>query len=90
MKLFHNPRGFTRVTRMGIVRTLLIAVAIFVALIIIKRLLAGRPPSPPAPPQTPKLVQCAHCGLHVDKAQALRTGDHYYCSADHQQRGGQK
>lgn len=73
---------------MGIVRTLLIVVAIFIALIIIKRLLTGRTPTaPPAQAQAPKLVQCAHCGLHVDPSQALRSGDHYYCSADHQQRG---
>ncbi len=72
---------------MGIVRTLLIVIAIFVALIIIKRLLAGRPQTPPAQAQAPKLVQCAHCGVHVNEAQALRSGDHYFCSADHQQRG---
>lgn len=72
---------------MGIARTLLIVVAIFVALIIIKRLLTGRPHTPPAQAQAPKLVQCAHCGVHVDEQLALRTGDHYYCSPDHQQRG---
>lgn len=73
---------------MGIVRTLLIVVAIFVALVIIKRLLAGRPQTPPpAQPQTPKLVQCAHCGVHINEAQALRSGERSYCSADHQQRG---
>lgn len=72
---------------MGIARTLLIAVAIFVALMIIKRLLAGRPQTPPAQTQTPRLVQCAHCGVHVNEAQALRSADRYFCSADHQQRG---
>lgn len=72
---------------MGIVRTLLIAVAIFVALILIKRLLTGRPRTPPAPSQAPKLVQCAYCGVHVDESQALRSGGHSYCSAEHQQRG---
>jgi len=72
---------------MGIVRTLLIVVAIFVAMVIIKRLLAGRPKAPPAQAPAPKLVQCAHCGVHVNESQALRSGDHYYCSADHQQRG---
>ena len=71
---------------MGIVRTLLIVVAIFVALMLIKRLLAGRPRPPAAPPQTPKLVQCAHCGLHVNESEALRTGERYFCSAEHQQR----
>jgi len=72
---------------MGIVRTLLIVVAIFVALIIIKRLLAGRPQTPPKQAQAPKLVQCAHCGVHVNEAQALRSGDRYFCCAEHQQRG---
>ena len=73
---------------MGIVRTLLIVVAIFIALIIIKRLMTGRTPAaPPTQAQAPKLVQCAHCGLHVDPSQALRSGEHYDCSADHQQRG---
>ena len=72
---------------MGIVRTLLIVVAIFVALMLVKRLLAGRSKPPPVQPQTPKLVQCAHCGVHVNEAQALRSGERYFCSADHQQRG---
>lgn len=71
---------------MGIVRTLLIVVAIFVALMLLKRVLGGRPRTPAAPPKTPRLVQCAHCGLHVNESEALRAGERYFCSAEHRQR----
>lgn len=74
---------------MGLVRLALIAAAIVVALVLIKRLLGGRPAAqnPPTKPAPPRLVQCAHCGVHVGESEAIRSGDRYYCSADHQQRG---
>ncbi|HHL45432.1 MAG TPA: hypothetical protein ENJ24_02550 [Gammaproteobacteria bacterium] len=29
------------------------------------------------------MVQCANCGLHVPKQQAIRKGNRYYCSKQH-------
>lgn len=29
------------------------------------------------------MVRCAQCGLHVPESEALKRGDHYYCSAQH-------
>jgi uncharacterized protein len=28
-------------------------------------------------------VQCAHCGLHLPRQEALRQGNTYYCSQAH-------
>ena len=73
---------------MGLVRLALIAAAVVVALVLIKRLLGGRPAqTPPTQPTPPRLVQCAHCGVHVSEGEAIRSGDRYYCCPDHQQRG---
>ncbi len=40
------------------------------------------PARPPALPQD--MVACAHCGVHVPRADALAHGDRIYCSAEHQ------
>ena len=73
---------------MGLIRLLLIAAAVVVALVLIKRVLGGRP-APKIPPRTsdaPKLVQCAFCGVHVGEREAIRKGDQYFCSSEHLQR----
>lgn len=40
---------------------------------------------PPALPQD--MVACAHCGLHVPRADALLQGGQAYCSTEHQRLG---
>jgi len=47
------------------------------------------PDAPPGEPQT--MVECAHCGLHLPKQDALRSGgtmtDSYYCCESHRRAG---
>ena len=31
------------------------------------------------------MVECAHCGLHLPRADAVLYRDHAFCSAEHQQ-----
>ncbi len=40
---------------------------------------------PPALPQD--MVACAHCGVHVPRADALLRGEQVYCSVEHQRLG---
>jgi len=47
---------------------------------------AVKPPPPPAPPQPPApqdIVSCAHCGLHVPRAEAYPGRGGLFCSAEH-------
>jgi len=34
-----------------------------------------------------RMVRCAHCGVHVPSAEAVRDGDTWYCSAEHREKG---
>jgi uncharacterized protein len=33
------------------------------------------------------MLACAHCGVHVPRAEALLAGRHAYCCAEHQRMG---
>lgn len=66
-------------------RYLFLALALWGLYRIIRHLLSRRKPENPASPQTKAVdsVQCAHCGLHLPREEALRKGDAYYCSRAH-------
>jgi uncharacterized protein len=32
---------------------------------------------------TEQMVKCDHCGLHVLQQEAIRQGQHYFCSSQH-------
>lgn len=38
-------------------------------------------PAPPAVPQD--MVECAHCGLHLPRGEAVDAAGRSYCSAEH-------
>ena len=50
-----------------------------------------RPPAPQNPrPRVPApqdMVACAHCGLHLPRADATPQGSQHYCSAEHRALG---
>jgi uncharacterized protein len=55
-----------------------------------KRLRGGSLPKPPTPgrgarkPEAPAaMLECAHCGLHLPAADAVRDGEHVYCGEAH-------
>ena len=33
------------------------------------------------------MAVCAHCGVHLPRSEALRRGEHWYCSAAHRDAG---
>ena len=51
----------------------------------------SRAPHPPregrrrdaSPPRPEQIVACAHCGLHLPRAEAVRGATGYYCSEAH-------
>ena len=71
-------------------KLILIAVAVFVLLWLLRRALAPRKGD--APPQAPgeakgDLVSCAHCGVNLPKAEARSAGGRHYCSEEHWRAG---
>ena len=50
---------------------------------------AGKPPgSPPVPPdEATVMVVCAHCGVHLPRAEALPGPDGVYCCEAHRAAG---
>jgi uncharacterized protein len=55
-----------------------------------RRLKRPPPPAPPAPPaaRIGAIVACAHCGVHVPEAEALRdAAGHAYCGEAHRDAG---
>lgn len=67
---------------------LLIALAAYVAWQRLRRsALRGPPGQPRATAATQAMVSCAHCGLHVTRADALPAGDRFFCCEDHRRRG---
>jgi uncharacterized protein len=71
-------------------KLILIAVAVFVLLWLLRRALAPRKGD--APLQAPgeakgDLVSCAHCGMNLPKAEARSAGGRHYCSEEHWRAG---
>ena len=50
---------------------------------------AGAQPPPERPPLPPPqdTVACAHCGVHIPKAEALMLGNQAYCCQEHRHLG---
>ena len=68
-------------------RLILIAVAVFVVIWLLRRALAGprKADTPAQAPGEPKgdLVSCAHCGVNLPKSEARSAGGRFYCSEEH-------
>jgi len=71
-------------------RLLVIILIVVLVVWLLKRALAG-PKKPPdgAPPAGPhaELVDCAHCGVKLPKAEARSAGGRHYCSEEHWRAG---
>lgn len=67
-------------------RTLFLGLAIAGLYLFIRQLLRQRQARrghPARPSRAVESVQCARCGLHLPREEALRKGGHYYCSRAH-------
>lgn len=70
---------------MGLIRLLLLVAIVWLAYHLYRRWKLGRATPPSAPRAASDMVRCRHCGLFLPREQALRDGDHYYCSQAHRQ-----
>jgi uncharacterized protein len=72
---------------MPLFRFLLLALAIAMIVLLLRRLLSGGRRPGPSGRELPRedMVPCAQCGLHVPKSEALRFKDQYFCSDRHLQ-----
>lgn len=67
-----------------IFRILIIAIAIWLAVLLVRRALrAGRPEKTHTPPSPPRMLPCAACGVHVPETDALIQGGRTYCCKEH-------
>ncbi|HEX5611586.1 MAG TPA: PP0621 family protein [Burkholderiales bacterium] len=65
-------------------RILLILVVLFVVLWLVRGFLLTRKRDTPPPEKLPgELVTCAHCGVHLPRAEARSAGGLDYCSDEH-------
>ena len=63
---------------------LLIAIGLLLYVIISHLVRKSRLEKLSAPqPQSQKMVKCSHCGVHVAETEAIKKGEHYFCSQQH-------
>jgi len=71
-------------------RWLVLAVAVFAAIWLLRRSRArredGRASAERQGPQA-ALVRCAHCDVHLPRGEALEHAGHFYCSEEHRRLG---
>jgi uncharacterized protein len=68
-------------------RYLFLGLAVWGVYLIVRHLIRQPKPQQPIARQSKSVdsVQCAYCGLHLPREEALREGDAYYCSKSHLQ-----
>jgi hypothetical protein len=72
---------------MPIFRWLIICLAVWLAVVILRRLIETRRQNTSLNKTNPTptysaTVACHHCNLHIPKAEALHVGGRYYCSEE--------
>ena len=68
-------------------RLLVLVLLAVVAVWLIRRALRAPTSSTEAPKKTEDLVRCAHCGVHLPRAEARAAAGALYCSDQHAQLG---
>lgn len=69
-----------------LLRIIVILIGLWLVLQIVKRALASRRTPPTDKPAVANMVACAHCGMHIPESEAVRDGNRYYCSKEHQEK----
>jgi uncharacterized protein len=64
-------------------RTLIIIIVLALIIVIAKRLWQTPRPPKKSSREAGKMAQCAHCGIFIPEQEALRRGEHCYCSQAH-------
>lgn len=66
-------------------RYLVLGLALWGAYLIIRHLIRQQKPASPTTHRTRSVdsVECARCGLHLPREEAVKQGEAYYCSLAH-------
>lgn len=66
-------------------RLLIIALAVWLAVQLLRRALRPRAPDGQRRPReaVPRMLPCAYCGVHVPESEAVRHDGRFYCSSEH-------
>ncbi len=62
---------------------ILIAIGLLLYIIVGNILRKNKMSSSKPEADTQKMVQCHHCNLHILEAEALKSGQYFYCSQNH-------
>jgi len=65
----------------------LLFIAVLAVIYALLRASSRRSRPPPAARGPEAMTQCAHCGLHFPKAEAVSDAGHDYCNEDHRRLG---
>lgn len=72
---------------MNLVRLIILALAVWLAIQLLRGLLRPRPKSGrPAGGSAGDMVRCAECGLHLPQAEAIAADERYFCCEEHRRR----
>ena len=66
-------------------RLVVLIVLVVLAVWLVRRALRKDAPAKPSP--AGELVRCAHCGMHLPRAEARQEAGVFYCSEEHARRG---
>lgn len=72
---------------MGLFRLLFLIAIVVLAVWVWRRFIAEPRRNRPRENAAAPMVRCAHCGVHVPKAQALSQDQRWYCSQAHLEQG---
>lgn len=64
-------------------RIVIFAIVVTLAMMLYRKLQAAKRKSTAQPNPAPAMRKCAHCGVHLPEPDALKSGEHYFCSDQH-------
>ena len=64
-------------------RILLLGIVIALAIMLYRKIKRAQQTKASSTGVTPAMRKCAHCGVHLPEPDAIRSGDHFYCSEQH-------
>lgn len=70
-----------------LVRFLIIAFVVWLAIRLLRRFLRSLGDHDKSPATAPRMLPCARCGVHVPETAAFMYADRAYCSEEHRQIG---
>lgn len=71
-------------------KLLLLALAVWMVLLLLKQYRRGNAASRPAPrPEAQDMVSCRECGVHLPKSESILKKGAYYCCKEHSDKAGQ-